>query len=199
MSGDPDGLGGRLALHRTTALDEAGAHLVDEMETYWVPRAEATPFRCKSSEGQYIGPFNPFLYSPDVSTAFIEFQKAEANASSLSARMREVVILSVGSVWQAEYEIYAHSAAAAKAGFTTEEVADLAAGRSCATLSAGESLAQAAAIQLTRDRRIDGALYEKARAAISERGLVDLVTLTGCYHLVCALLNAFEIPAPTSA
>ena len=39
-------------------------------------------------------------------------------------------------------------------------------------------------------------LYIAAERAFGQRGLVEITYLTGIYHTVCALLNAFEIPAP---
>jgi 4-carboxymuconolactone decarboxylase len=43
---------------------------------------------------------------------------------------------------------------------------------------------------------VDAALYSAAERAFGHRGLVEITYLTGAYHTVCALLNAFEIPAP---
>ena len=37
-----------------------------------------------------------------------------------------------------------------------------------------------------------------AEHAFGRRGLVEMTYLTGLYHIVCGLLNAFEIPAPGS-
>ena len=39
-------------------------------------------------------------------------------------------------------------------------------------------------------------LFRAAEHAFGQRGLVEIAYLTGIYHTVCALLNAFEIPAP---
>jgi len=41
---------------------------------------------------------------------------AEQKHTSLSRRVCEVVILSVGAVWKYDYEIYAHSAVGRKVG-----------------------------------------------------------------------------------
>ena len=40
--------------------------------------------------------------------------------------MRQVVILAVGSVWRAEYELYAHAAVAANAGLAGDIIQALA-------------------------------------------------------------------------
>jgi 4-carboxymuconolactone decarboxylase len=39
-------------------------------------------------------------------------------------------------------------------------------------------------------------IYRIAARLFGEKGLVDMVTLAGCYHVVCSLLNAFAVPAP---
>jgi hypothetical protein len=45
-------------------------------------------------------------------------QQLERKGSMLSKRLREVVIIAVGAVWHAEYELYAQMAAARKLGFS---------------------------------------------------------------------------------
>jgi 4-carboxymuconolactone decarboxylase len=64
-------------------------------------------------------------------------------------------MLTVGAVWQAAYELYAHSAVARQAGLSGDAIRALAGGLPA-----------------------------------------DIVLLVGIYHTVCAMLNAFEIPAP---
>ena len=39
-------------------------------------------------------------------------------------------------------------------------------------------------------------LTNRAERAYGQRALVDLTLLVGYFHTTCALLNAFEIPAP---
>jgi 4-carboxymuconolactone decarboxylase len=80
------------------------------------------PFRLATGEGRLIGPFNPALGSPEISLAFHSWQAVEEECSSLNARVRQVVVLAVNAVWQAEYELYAHAAVARATGFTEEEM-----------------------------------------------------------------------------
>jgi 4-carboxymuconolactone decarboxylase len=87
------------------------------------------------------------LYSPEMSSAFLDFQLAEAKSTSLDARVRQVVILAVGAVWKAPYEIYAHAAVARKLGFSEEDISKLSAGQSPASLSGAERIAQQYASQ----------------------------------------------------
>ena len=76
-----------------------------------VPGRKMRDFRHRTEANELIGPFNPALLTPALSSAFFEFQIAEQKHTSSSDRCREVVILTVGGVWQAPYELYAHCAA----------------------------------------------------------------------------------------
>jgi 4-carboxymuconolactone decarboxylase len=149
--------------------------------------------------GKLIGPFNPVLWSPNISASFLGLQRNEEAHTSLSERLRQVVILSVGSVWNAPYELYAHQAVARKAGLSEKTIESLTAGEACEELSKEEQLGQQFTLQLTANHRVDDELFAAALSAFGEKGLVDMITLAGCYMLVCSLLNAFEIPAPTSS
>jgi 4-carboxymuconolactone decarboxylase len=73
--------------------------------------SQALPRRAGSSV-----PFNPALLNPAIAAPFLDLQSAEQMHTSLSARVREVVILAVGDAWQADYELYAHVAVARTAG-----------------------------------------------------------------------------------
>ena len=84
----------------------------DRLNTTWVAWADSVPFQSKTEDGRLIGPFNPILFSPTISSSFLELQEVEQRNTSLSERVRQVVILAVGTVWHSDYELYAHRAAA---------------------------------------------------------------------------------------
>jgi 4-carboxymuconolactone decarboxylase len=114
----------------------------------------------------------------------------------LSERVRQVVILSIGSVWKASYELYAHAAAARTAGLSEDTIGALAVGEPATELNEQEQVAQQFSLHLVRERRIDDELYRIALRFFGEKGLVDMIMLAGCYLVVCSLLNAFAVPAP---
>jgi 4-carboxymuconolactone decarboxylase len=133
-----------------------------------------------------------------MTTAFLAWQLAEMEHTSLDARTREVVILAVGAVWQAEYELYAHSAVARMAGLSETAISKLCAGEPAEVegLSFAETIAQRYATQLTANRRLDDDLSASARDIFGPKGLMDLVNLIGAYQTVCGTLIAFAIPVP---
>jgi 4-carboxymuconolactone decarboxylase len=125
--------------------------------------------------------------------------EAEATSTSLDNRVRQVVILTVGAVWKSAYELYAHSAEGRHVGLPDEVIEALVAGQIPDQLFDDEKLAARFAQQLTVERRVDSALYAAAERAYGQRGLVDLTLLVGYFHTTCALLNAFDIPAPPAS
>jgi 4-carboxymuconolactone decarboxylase len=180
---ETDALGGRLPLADPTDLVGAQRQLFDKMTSTVVPWARDTGFRSTTDDGRFIGPFNPAVMG-------------EWKHTSLSPRLREVVILAVGAVWQSEYELYAHSAAARKAGISDEAVRVLASGGIPQELDKDEKIAAALTRQLSTAHRVDETLYRQAENCFGTKGLNDIAILIGIYHAVCTTLNLFEIPAP---
>jgi len=197
MSIDGDALGGRLPLYSSEALDPAQKALYDWLMDVAVPWAEAADFEASTETGRVIGPFNPPLLTPEISSAFFDLAVAEQQHTSLSKRSREVIILTVGAVWQAPYELYAHCAVARYVGHSDDAVRTLAAGGLPQDLTDEEAVTQRVARALSVEHRLSEALYREAEAMLGARGLMEAVVLTGIYHTVCAILNAFEIPAPS--
>jgi 4-carboxymuconolactone decarboxylase len=194
-----DELGGRLLLADRSAFSEAQRQLFDWLADAVVPWAEREGFAARTGDGRFIGPFNAALHSPVIGGRFFAFQAVEQEDTTLPPRVREVVILAVGAVWDAAYELYAHQAVGRRAGLPQEAVRELAAGRLPVGLSAAEQCAWQFASQLTAGRRVEQPVYDQACAVFGTRGVADLVFLIGAYQTVCGILNAFEIPAPQAS
>jgi 4-carboxymuconolactone decarboxylase len=189
-------LGGRLPLLDPSTLSTAQKKTYERLSKTWIPWADSVPFQSKTDDGRLIGPFNPILFSPAISSSFLDLQETEQKNTSLTQRVRQVVILAVGAVWKSNYEFYAHAAAARKAGISEGAIRMLATGGLPNELSDQEKIAQRYAQQLSAGHHVDAVLYSTAEQAFGQQGLVEITYLTGIYHTVCALLNAFEIPAP---
>src|SRR6201987_2580418 len=176
----------------------AQREIYHRLDTTMIPWADGAHFQSKTDDGREIGPFNPILFSADISACFLDFHDGEEKHTPLTERVRQVVILAVGAVWKSDYELYAHTAAAREAGISEGAIRTLAIGRLPNDLSDQEKIAQKFARQLSAEHRVDPVLYRAAEHAFGQQGLVDIIYLIGIYHIVCALLNAFEIPVPGS-
>ncbi len=196
---DATHLGGRLPLLDPASLTGDQRAVYDRLRATMIRWADQSGFQGMTEEGRLIGPFNPVLLSPGIAPAFLDLQDAEQANTSLSERVRQVVILAVGAVWGAEYELYAHAAVARKAGLPDDVIEGLTAGTLPDGLTEQEKVAGRFARQLAAQRRVDAELYRSAETAFGTQGLVDITFLAGIYELVCGLLSAFEIPAPATA
>jgi 4-carboxymuconolactone decarboxylase len=99
------------------------------------------------------------------------------------------VILAVGAVWKSNYELYAHAAAARKAGVLEDAIRTLTTGGLPDELSEQEKIAQRYARQLSAEHHVDAAVYSAAEHAFGQRGLAEITYLTCIYPTVCRLLT----------
>ena len=189
-------LGGRLPLADPATLTGAQRDLFEALKATWEPLSNKAGIQMATADGWLIGPYNTFLLHPEVAAKFSEFQAAEATHTTLSPRVREVVIVAVGAVWGADYELYAHTTLARNAGLSEHAVTTLANGGIPDDLSEHEKIAANLTRQLSTRHRVDDELYRKAEKAFGTTGLFDIAALIGQYHTVCAALNLFEVPAP---
>ena len=199
MTAEPaDELGGRLPLANPAALTGEQRALFDRMMARIVPWADEAGF-ASTADGRMIGPFNPALLNPSVTASMLDLSVAERTHTSLSDRVREVVILAVGAVWRADYEVYAHVALARTAGLSERAARMIATGAEPDELDESETIAQRLTTALSVAHRVDDDLYRQAEEAFGAQGLVDIAFLIGIYHAVCAVLTLFSIPAPGPA
>ena len=186
-----------MPLLKPEALTPEQKSLYDQIVSQAVPWAESSGFKAKQPDGTLLGPFNCILLSPKIATALVQLiQASEGQETTLSDRVRQVVILTVGAVWSSDYERYAHSAVAKKAGLRDETIQAPCKGEPAAALTQDEQVAQRFTRQITQTHQVEDQLYAEAVAAFGTRGIVDLLILAGCYDTVSSLLNAFQVPVP---
>ena len=193
---DEDSLGGRLPLLGKSELSGAQSTLYEAMDKDLIPWAKKSGFKASTGNGRLLGPFNPLLYSPMIGQGFLEYLSAERKHTSLSAEVREVIILSVGAVWRSAYELYAHAVVADKAGLERETIDALAAGRTPETLSDDQRVAHEFARSLAAEHKVAPELYTRAEETFGRAGIVDVIHLVSLYMGTSALLNAFDVPVP---
>lgn len=196
MTLQTDDLGGRLPLADPATLTDTQRGLFDLMMNTMVPWANQVPFQSTTVDGRLIGPFNPAPLNPATATKFLELQFAEQLNSSLDEQVRQVIVLTVGAIWGADYELYAHAAVARQARLSESAIRTLVAGGVPGELTERERLAQRVTRQLCVDHRLDDELYREAENTFGTLGLIDMTSLIGVYHGVCITLTMFAVRAP---
>ena len=197
MTEPSQSLGGRPPLADPAALTGAQRDLFETLKATWVVYADKWGVRATTEDGRLIGPFNAFLLHPEITEKLSAFQAAEAAHTTLPPRVREVVIIMVGAVWSADYELYAQTNVARQAGLSDHAIKTLASGGIPDELSDHEKIAARLALALSTRHRVDDDLYREAEQAFGKTGLFDMTAVMGVYHTVCSMLALFEIPAPS--
>lgn len=192
---DAKNWGGRLPRNETLDLDDDQRSAAEELRERSVPWAESSGFAGTDAEGGLLGPFNAFALRPGPGRAFGRWVAKDRQNSSLPAAIREVVILTVGVAWQAEYEMYAHVAVARSVGLSETVIDGLLTG-STESFTGAARAAHRFTDQLVRTHRVDDEAYAEAEQTFGRDGVLDMVHLIGMYLATSAILNAFEVPAP---
>jgi 4-carboxymuconolactone decarboxylase len=146
--------------------------------------------------GGVRGPFNALLRSPvliDRVQKLGEFLRFE---SSIPARLNEFAILITARHWNAQYEWFAHYPHALKGGLKPQIAADLAQGRRPAGMQEDEAIVYDFCTELHEKKSVSDAIYNTAVKKFGERGVMDLIGVSGYYTLVSMVLNVDRQPLP---
>ena len=195
-TGDRD-WGGRLPLASRGPLTEDQLAAQRRMWAEVVPWAREAGTAAATAEGDLIGPFNAFVHRPAVGMTYLDWVLADQAHSSLAAPLREIIILTVGVAWNSEYEIYVHTAMARDTGLAEPVIEAVLAGRSNVDFSSTEAAVHRFTDELARTQSVGDDTYRVAIEAVGQTGVLDMVNLIGAYLATSALLNAFQVPAPS--
>src|SRR5437867_4408805 len=142
------------------------------------------------------GPFNVLLRSPEVGDLAQQMGAQLRFHSSLPRRLNEFAIIMTARYWTAQYEWYAHKRLALEAGLNPAIVDAIAAGKRPASLPPEEAAIYSFTDELLNTKHVSDATFQTAIKAFGERGVVDLLGVTGYYQLISAILNVDRYPLP---
>ena len=144
--------------------------------------------------GTLRGPFAVLIRSPELMDRVQKLGERIRFASPLSDALREWAVLVTAAHWRQPYEWSVHAPIAIKVGVAPALVDALAEGRQPEGMNADEALVHALCSSLNRTGQLDDALFEKAKAAFGETGVVELTTLVGYYVMLAMVLNVAGTP-----
>jgi len=142
------------------------------------------------------GPFNAWMRSPQLGAKMQAVGDQVRFHSSLPLRLNEFAILITARHWTSQYEWYAHHILAMKAGLDPKIAADLAEGRRPKGMTDDEAAVYDFCTELHRDRKVGDKAYKRAVQLFGEKGVVDLIGVSGYYTLVSMSLNVAEVQVP---
>ena len=148
------------------------------------------------AEGGLVGPFNAWLYSPEVGSAIHRLGEAVRFGTSLKPNLLELAVLVVGREWSAQFEWWAHARYALRDGVAESVVEAIKAREEPEFDDPEEATVHAFCRELMDTRRVSDATYRRAIDLLGESGVVELIGLLGYYGLVSMTLNVFRVPVP---
>src|SRR4051794_1165734 len=131
--------------------------------------------------GGLRGPFNALLRSPELADRAQKLGEYIRYNSSLPPRLNEFAILITAREWGSEYEWHAHHPLAMKGGLDPAIAAALADGKEPAGMKPDEAIVYRFCRELLATRNVGDETYTLAKEALGERGVIDLVGVTGYY------------------
>jgi 4-carboxymuconolactone decarboxylase len=130
---------------------------------------------------------------PELARAYHTFNGHILFSTTLTPRVREVLVLRVAAVRRADYEWAQHVVLAADAGLSPEEVDRIAEGPEAEAWSPVDRALVAAVDELLHDARISDATWATLAAELDEQQLMDLVFTVGAYDVLAMAFRTFDI------
>ena len=157
------------------------------------PRAQGPKhFDLTREDGALLGPFNALLLAPRLGSALQELGAAIRYETALSARTREMAILTVAARWDSAFERSAHESVGRAAGLSAEEMSAIRAGG----VPALDDPREQACAHLARSM-VEGDVDKEAWAAwapvVGAATIFELTTLVGYYATLALQMRVFRV------
>jgi alkylhydroperoxidase family enzyme len=144
--------------------------------------------------GMLLNIYRLLLHSPALTESWFGHSNAVRWQTDLSGRLRELVIVRVGSLLAADYIVGQHiPELTTPEGITEAELAALPHWRMATCFSEPERAALAYADTMTRDVDVPDSVYDAVARHFSERQIVELTVLIGSYNMNARVLKALRI------
>jgi 4-carboxymuconolactone decarboxylase len=142
------------------------------------------------------GPFNVLLRSPEMGDLAQQFGASMRFHSSMPRKLNELAIIITARHWTSHYEWYAHRRAAQDAGLSQAIIDAIATGKRPSGMNPEEEAVYTFCTELLTTKQVSDRTFQATKEKFGERGVVDLIGVTGYYQLVSMLLNTDRYPLP---
>jgi alkylhydroperoxidase family enzyme len=172
----------RLSAARVTPLDDKD----------WPEEARELLGRT-AEQGRVYNIFRTLARYPKLLKRWIPFANHILFKSSLAPREREILILRIGWLCQAEYEFGQHAVIGRRAGLTDADIQRIVDGPDAEGWDPFEAALVRAADELRRDAMVSDRTWAILSARYGTEQLMDAVFTVGQYTLVSMALNTLGV------
>jgi alkylhydroperoxidase family enzyme len=131
------------------------------------------------------------LRHPALAKAFLAFNNHVAVASSVSKRIRELLILRIRWLRRSEYEFLQHVVLGRNAGLSEAELERVQLGPDAPGWDPIDADLMRAVDELHADARIQDTTWTRLSLQFSTTQLMDIVFTVGCYELLAMAFKTF--------
>lgn len=133
------------------------------------------------------------LQYPALAKAFLTFNNHIATASTVSKRIRELLILRISWLRRSEYEFVQHLSLGRNAGLTDAEIERVQQGPDAVGWDPLEADLVRCVDEMHADACIQDATWARLSAHFSTEQLMDIVFAVGCYDLLAKAFKTFGV------
>ncbi|MCA8926877.1 MAG: carboxymuconolactone decarboxylase family protein [Alphaproteobacteria bacterium] len=145
--------------------------------------------------GSVRGPFPAWIRSPELADRGQSLGEFLRFNTAFEPRLAELAIIICARFWTAQYEWYAHARLARQGGLS-DAVIDAVARRERPDMADDEAAVYDFCQELHRDHNVSDATYQRVVDRFGERGVVELIGISGYYTMVSMTLNVANVQLP---
>ena len=146
--------------------------------------------RWQSGGAQGMHGLGVMLRHPALAKAFLTFNNHIATASTVSKRIRELLILRIGWLRRAEYEFVQHLILGRQAGLSEAELQRIQLGPDAPGWAPEDADLLRAVDELHAHACIQDQTWAALAARFDTRQLLDIIFAVGCYDLLAMVFNS---------
>src|SRR5262245_43171167 len=155
---------------------------------------ERTIVEKNAMNGRVFNIFKVLAHHPQLVKRWTPFAGHVLAKQTLAFRDRELLILRIGWLNQAEYEFAQHELIAKRGGLSDADIERIKQGPKAAGWSAEEAALLQLADDLYENSVVSDATWENLARKYSTEQLMDAVFTVGQYNMVSWALNTFGVP-----
>lgn len=157
------------------------------------PEAKPLVDRIVAERGGVLHLYQMLLHSPPVASGWLNYLTAIRQQSSLPGGLRELVIMRIAILNGAPYEAEQHAPIALREGVSQVQLDELAHWQQSKNYDATQRAVLAYTDAMTKEIHVSPEVFAAAKAALTDRLLVELTATVGAYNMVSRFLEALQI------
>jgi 4-carboxymuconolactone decarboxylase len=151
----------------------------------------------EKQNGKILNLSKVVAHCPWIGRNFLRLGTSILRGEELPAGLRELAILRVGQLLQADYEFAQHVPLALRAGVRKEQIDQLANRTSSSEFNREEQAVLRYTEELTKNIRVGDNTFAGLRNLFSEHSIVELTVAVGYYNMICRVLVGLQIELET--